>query len=307
MPLYIQKQNIDNLSLKEERKADCYIVSKCYVVSEEKRFDCFGNYQMFYKVVFPYKQEYGVQKDECFLKRQEPIFDKYGECINSVSTKYVYTTYDEAKKQVSEANKLSYFTSGEQEVIKNFQSNCLELEKDIALGTGYLKPNFPIKKHEVIMEYNYDAYIQSFSIYDYIESSFDKKNDFPAIVYTVPKSDLNKMREEALVYQNIPEDLKKKCQLLFINEDDSGIKIYNSSKFKYDGYYHLLKDSVYFVDEKIKMPTEKELRDYVKFYTTETCSDLLNSYFNNYIMGYSDFSDAKALNSVKKKVLKLNI
>ena len=65
--------------LSEDYELACYIVSKCYLISEEKTYFENGKYKTYYQVVFPFERDL----NDVWLK-QEPTFNSEGVCTNSI-------------------------------------------------------------------------------------------------------------------------------------------------------------------------------------------------------------------------------
>ena len=70
----------------------CYIVSKCYLIGEEKKYTSDGNTKMYYDVVFPFREN---ENKEWFrdVPRINPIVHS---CYNSFQVDQVFDTYEEA-------------------------------------------------------------------------------------------------------------------------------------------------------------------------------------------------------------------
>ena len=78
-----------------ERKYDavCYIVSKCYLIEENKEYKADGTVRVKYHVVCPYECD---EFNE--WNRVEPEFSIFhGQCINDVVVDEVYDSFEEAK------------------------------------------------------------------------------------------------------------------------------------------------------------------------------------------------------------------
>ena len=79
----------------------CYIVSKCYLVEESKKYKADGSVRVKYHVVCPY--EY----DEYYKwNRVEPTFNiMHGQCINDIVVDEVYDSLEDARVSKDEKNK----------------------------------------------------------------------------------------------------------------------------------------------------------------------------------------------------------
>ena len=88
--------------LEREYGIVCYIVSKCYVVGREEKYNMYGNTLCEYKVVF----SYGKDNQYGGLSRVEPEFCLMnGRCNNSTNVDKVFDSFEEAKEETEKKNK----------------------------------------------------------------------------------------------------------------------------------------------------------------------------------------------------------
>ena len=88
--------------LEREYGIVCYIVSKCYVVGREEKYNRYGNTICEYKVVF----SYGKDNQYGDLSRVEPEFCLMnGRCNNSTNVDKVFDSFEEAKEETEKKNK----------------------------------------------------------------------------------------------------------------------------------------------------------------------------------------------------------
>ena len=78
----------------------CYIVSKCYVVEESKKYNINGTTKIEYQVVCPFSE------DEYYTwRREEPSYNLvHGHCTNSVITDALFDNLEEAKNAKNQKN-----------------------------------------------------------------------------------------------------------------------------------------------------------------------------------------------------------
>lgn len=81
----------------EDYKVVCYIVSKCYLIKEEKEYFDNGKYQTKYHILFPFE----INMNGIWV-RQEPQFNNSGICVNSMVVDQIFDSLELAisvKKQ----------------------------------------------------------------------------------------------------------------------------------------------------------------------------------------------------------------
>lgn len=98
------------------------IVSKCYVIGEEKEYLGDGTFQIQYEVVFPF-----FKKDKIYFDGCEPVIPKYNfysQCTNSVFVNQLFNSFDEAQVVANQANEeILYHTIGILPYNEDFQKN----------------------------------------------------------------------------------------------------------------------------------------------------------------------------------------
>ena len=92
---------IEQTGRDSEYRVVCYIVSKCYVVGREEKYNMSGNTECKYKVVFPYERD-NLHR---YLSRVEPSYNCYGECRNSTNVDKVFDSFEEAREDALKKNK----------------------------------------------------------------------------------------------------------------------------------------------------------------------------------------------------------
>lgn len=100
-------------------KIMAYIVSKCYIISEEKNYSFDGNFKTSYNVFFPYQFD---MSESCW-KREKPTFNAYSfKCTNATVVNDIFDNYEDALKLATLKN---------DEILENnygYISNISEME-----------------------------------------------------------------------------------------------------------------------------------------------------------------------------------
>ena len=133
MPMYEQVGWYPSEYRSEDYGIVCYIVSKCYLIREEKTYFDNGTYKTKYNVVFPFEADL----NETWL-RQEPQFNYYGECINSVSVDQIFNNLELAISVKKEKNR--EIITKECAVLHfddNFTEKAKEIEKKYKTKAAY--------------------------------------------------------------------------------------------------------------------------------------------------------------------------
>ena len=166
--------------VESEYRVVCYIVSKCYLVGREEKYNRYGNTICEYKVVF----SYGKDNQYGDLSRVEPEFCLMnGRCNNSTNVDKVFDSFEEAKEETEKKNKeilskeLSYIRVDDnfnqnvslvrkklEEVVSYYQ----EIENMIEENSADLVVNDKVKEQSVIFERNNSWKEKEYSLYDMI-------------------------------------------------------------------------------------------------------------------------------------------
>lgn len=291
-----------------ERKYDvvCYIVSKCYLISDLRKYTEDGREVREYEGVFPYQvTEFNK------WKRILPSYNLiHGYCTNSNKIDMVFNSYDDALDYVNMKNKELFadsynFLSFSDDFISQVQKNKDEfnkklfnyklLEKEILF---YTQDMDICKKNEldnVIKIENNEVRVLSTNIYNVLELYDSDK----FVIYTVSKEQLNKL--VTLVGEDKINDLESTIgcvqNLLVHKSKDDLIKlaINVGSGAYYLGNNRICYDSN--LNRVIKKDFENIDDNTIIFYTTETIEDILKSY------RVSDYAEID-LRQIKERVLK---
>ncbi len=98
------------------------IVSKCYVIREEKEYLQDGTFKIKYEVVFPFQK-----KDKIYIGGFEPVipeYNFYSQCTNSIFVNQLFNSFDEAQVVADQANEeILHHTIGILPYNEDFQKN----------------------------------------------------------------------------------------------------------------------------------------------------------------------------------------
>lgn len=276
-----------------ERNYDvvCYIVSKCYLLSDLTRYKEDGQSVREYEVVFPY--QLGNYNN---WERTIPLFNLYsGNNINSNRVNFVFDSYEEALKYATKKNeelckKTWVYLSCSKDVAEKIQekkdafddrlSQYKMLEQQILLHTNDLDVGKRKELNKVIKFIENSGEVLSCNLYEVIRF-FD---DIKFVVYTVTQEQYNELTK-LTGQENIGdiESIIGPAQGLLVHEsNDSLIRIVNPNA---EGVYYIDEDQLLHHSDKIKRVTQDEFEnvdeDTYVLYTTETVEDLMNSYKRN--------------------------
>ena len=275
-----------------ERKYDvvCYIVSKCYLISDLTRYTEDGRITREYEVVFPYQHAEFNR-----WKRVIPAYNLiHGYCTNSNKIDAVFDSYEEALSFVSTKNKklcdaswmYMPFSTDYAEKIRNkkdeFAAKLAEykvLEQQILLHTDDMKIGQSKQLDRVVRISNNSAKVLSCNLYEMLEI-FDSEK---FVVYTISKKQYEDLTN--LINQEKKDDIKSFTDssqgLLIHKAKDDFIKLAIEEGC---GAYYIQNNSIKY-DVELDKVTQADFKnidkDTLAFYTTETIDDLLNSYKNH--------------------------
>ncbi len=255
----------------------CYIVSKCYLIGENKKYRVNGTVMTEYQVVCPFKEGeyYTWYKDE-------PSYNLINEsCTNVVLTDALFDTFDEAKVVKNEKNKdllLQKFLympikknkAKHKEIEEEFKQIIMyydQLEKEIEKRTNNLEINkLPKEQRVLCLRDNVCKKVCS-SLYEIIDV-FDSSN---YIVYSVTNEEFGKLQE--LSTNNVSCKTFNHTPLLI-----------NNGKLKTARVVSLSGEEMYLINNGLVNHTNAEFimpNNYDEvFYTIEDYDDIIKSYSN---------------------------
>lgn len=293
--------------LEKDYDIACYIVSKCYLLSDKTKYKENGSSEKEYEVVFPYQvgqhyswerviPKFNLMNYVCTNSNiVEKVFDNYEEALETATQKnkklcdetWSYLPYSEnLKEQISEKieifnDKLSRYKMLEQQILVNTsdleQSNVRELGKLIRSDKGKIK-------------------LLSCNLYEYLKFSSISK----FIVYSVSPEQYDKL--------TLLIDKSDVCDATKVIENDSPIlcnqiKEQNVTVINQNGnvLYHIsecgnLKNND---EQKILSVELNSIDDDMEcLYTTETLEDILLSF-----KGHESIDLNKVQGPILKKTL----
>lgn len=264
--------------LEREYGVVCYIISKCYVINETKKYNIDGTADIRYQVVFPYNySEYES------WHREEPSFNLINNsCTNGTTVDKLYDGFADAQKDKNNENeKIRHSKHYYLQVNKQFKEKVdkINLEFDTMLKyygqleqlieerTPDLKTNNKPKEQSIIL------YKNGFSTYKkYYESLYKlidlfSLDDF--IVYSLTENEYLKLQNNT--YEAVDIQKYNHTPLLMHNKDEEGTKVIaDTANQKY-----ILRDTIATDNDKqYVLPANFD----AYFYTLENYEDIINSY-----------------------------
>lgn len=221
-----------------ERNYDvvCYIVSKCYLLSDITKYKENGKKQKEYEVVFPY------QKDQDYnWKRVTPSFNVFNySCTNSNLVEEVFDNYEGALEVATQKNKklcdktwtyLLYSEDLNNQISKKIEefndklSMYKMLEQQILDNTSDLKQSNVKELNKLIINNKGKTRVLSSNLYEYLKCSSYSK----FIVHSISQEQYDKL--EVLINNQDTTDISKvienACPILYhdYNEKENNTMI----------------------------------------------------------------------------------
>lgn len=311
--------------LEREYGVVCYIVSKCYVVGREEKYNRYGNTICEYKVVFPYK------KDELhrYLLRVEPDYDFYGRCSNYINVDKVFDSFEEAREDASKknnkiVNKKISFLHCDDDFLKNVSllreaqeekvNKYRKIERMMEKNSSDLIVNDKVKEQYVIIERNNSYKREERSLYDMIRlyndvysnkdfmKIYDDTADENFIAYNVSLDDYKKIEEQLKNGQEVDTDsIKKNCLLISIGSDKK-MKVINYNSKDKSCFY--IEDGCLCYDDKMDFSLGSISVNTLVVYTMESYDDVISSYIIDSVIS-RDMPKNKDTEKVFRKEIKL--
>ena len=272
-----------------EREYDivCYIVSKCHLIGNSKKYTEDGHCKEEYEVVFPY-QHFEFNR----WRRVIPSYNLiHGYCTNSNKVDEVFDTYEEALNYAEIQNeilckKTSIYLPYTEDLAKRIQmrkdafysklTEYKKLEQQMLLYTADLDVGSGKELRNVIKLESNDIKVLSCGIYEVLRLFDDRK----FVVYSVSQEQHDMLIE--LKKQGNVDDVKSVIGnvrgLALHKTKDDFIKLAIEEGC---GAYYLENECISYdinLDKVTKTDFEKLDDDTLVFYTTETVDDLLSSY-----------------------------
>jgi len=293
--------------LEREYDVVCYIVSKCYLISDLTKYTEDGRNVKQFEVVFPYQPG-----EFSRWKRVVPTYNACGYPIDSNKVDVIFDSYEEALKYATEKNeklceKSWIYLRCTKDIMEKIQEKKDEfntkldeyklLEQQILLHTKDMEIGSNKRLSNVIKIINDSGRVLSANIYE-ILNLFDREK---FVVYSVSPEQYASLIK--LISEEKIEDIKSLIGahqgLLLHKQKDDYIKL--AIEEGCGAYY--LKDNRINHDvnlDKVNIKSFENLDDdTIIFYTTETIDDMLNSYKK-----YSEIDLREVQGPVLKKVKK---
>ena len=272
--------------LEREYDVVCYIVSKCYLISDLTKYTEDGRNVKQFEVVFPYQPG-----EFSRWKRVVPTYNACGYPIDSNKVDVIFNSYEEALKYATEKNEklcekswiylrcTKDIMEKIQEKKDEFDSKLAEykvLEEQILDNTYDMEIGKNKQLSNVIKIANDSGRVLSANIYE-ILNLFDREK---FVVYSVSQEQYDSLVK--LINEEKKEDIKSLIGphqgLLLHKQKDDCIKLAIEEGC---GAYYIQNNSVNYdvnLDKVTIKAFENIDEDTLIFYTTETIDDLLNSY-----------------------------
>ena len=261
--------------LEREYGIVCYIVSKCYLVGENKKYNIYGTYITEYQVVCPFSE-----REYYTWRREEPSYNLiHGGCTNSIITDALFDSFDEAKAIKEQKNedllvqKFAYmpidtYKVKYQEIEDEFNRTVDyydKLESEIENRTQDLIINNKQKEQRVLRLKDNECKKVNCSLYEVI-NVFDS-SDY--IVYSVTGEEFAKLQKLSTDNRNYDE--YSHTPLLI-----------NNGKLKAARIVSPTGERMYLVNNELIEKTDTEFitpSNYDEFfYTVEDYEDIIKSY-----------------------------
>jgi len=187
--------------LEREYGTVCYIVSKCYLVGEEKKYKQNGEAVIKYKVVPPYLKNFDLGG----WSRTEPCYNGSGECYDCFYVNDIFNNFEEATAKKNKMNDIlfheNYFNLSKiDEERKKFDKtlnfyNGLEVE--IEKNLTNLQINIKNKEQRFLLYKNGEISEEDIPLYEIIDYSLYDYDNY--IVYTISEEEYKKLKKNKQV------------------------------------------------------------------------------------------------------------
>lgn len=273
------------IPMKEDNEIlEGFIVSKCYIISEEKKYYEDGNIESNYTVILPFcdlKSEL-IRKVDCNIITHRPtgrhfnvpeVFDSKDDALSKLAIKnaelIARATINMNKENASKK---------QQELINKFKKYQLISEKSEILNNDLIINNIPTRQN-IIMKRNRTYNVCNYSLY-YFLPLFSVGESFT--VYHISEDEFKDMEKQIEKGTN-PNENYENCLIRYVFEKKI-MQIYDYKQKKENGCFYfkinreidnapLLYDS--------KMPYLRKNNKGTVVYTTESYEDIITSYISN--------------------------
>lgn len=258
-----------------------YIVSKCYLIGEHKKYCSNGNIKIQYEIVFPYKEsEYN------FWDRDEPEYNYITEkCVNSIFVETICNTYQEALVNANQKNKSllsetmnnilvdSNFNEVRKKETKEYWErlmNYQQLEQEMEQKTDDLNVDETLKEQTVIIFSEDKKKKLMISLYN-VMGIFNSQK------YCVYNLNIDEYQQIlTAIEEGFPlDEYNKRC--LMINDPSQDIVRINNYDNENECFYLVSHNLIPYKEAKDIIFNDD--KDNIVFYTLETYEDVIKSLF----------------------------
>ncbi|MCI8778902.1 MAG: hypothetical protein HFI87_07125 [Bacilli bacterium] len=273
------------------------IVSKCYLLSEEKRYDKYGKYKTMYDVFFPYQLD-----DRCW-KRVEPIFNIYSyRCVNALEVDAIFDSYENAlelahlknneiltkAKKFAKSSQFDAIENRHKGIIKHYQDlqmqiddNTIDLMLDRDCKSKFIQSALVSPVSNKLSNF---YRFKNCSLYSCLDSFYSNDAYY---VYSVSNSEFFTIRD-CINYFDTYDEFKKSVlpnyddskYLLFNDPITEITEIANPNENVVKGSYYLKDDKMYYDENMVPYSHSLNFDNSEKtiIYTMETYENILMSY-----------------------------
>ncbi len=267
----------------------CYIVSKCYLISDRTKYKENGKSEKEYEVVFPYQNS----QNHNVWERNVPSFNNG--CTNSEYVEKVFDTYDDALKFVTEKNKELYNNelktlpnrnnlndqvSKKRQEFSDRLSKYKQLEQQILSNTRGLEQSSVKELDKIIINNKGKMKVLHSNLYEYL--NYATCSDF--IVYSLPQEQYSELLESI----NKKDLTNAHCDfnadpILYYdhNANKNNIMVINKDGdilYRINEWGSLISNELQHLPS-IKLSTLDD--EVVRSFTTETLEDIMLSFNRN--------------------------
>ena len=273
--------------LEREYDVVCYIVSKCYLISDLTKYTEDGRSVKEYEVVFPYQPSefsrwkrvipsYNLIHRHCInANKVDKLFDTYEEALVFVSSKneelcektYIYLPYSENYLEKIQEKKDKFNTKLDE---------CKLLEQQILLHTNDMEIGKSKELTNVIKIANNNGRVLSANIYE-ILNLFDRDKyvvysvspeQYTSLIKLISEEKIEDIKSLIGAHQGLLLHKKKDDFISLAIEEGCGAYYIQNNRINYDVNI-----------DRVNLKSFENLdEDTIIFYTTETIDDMLNSY-----------------------------
>ena len=268
----------------EDNKLVTYIVSKCYLLSECKKYLVDGSSNYEYGIFFPYEREYINSTNWIRVNPNEN---------NKLITNLIYDNKEAALKDLNTVHRqmlneyIKQNPNNKDQITRKFDeinNKYTNLSNMIEDNTKDMIINRKKKANEVIIMFGNKDKVFDISLYDFLE----KYSAYSFIVCNVTSDEFEIMKKQIKDEGHLKErfskdDIGYKKDRYFLSNDlkskETKIYNYNNAKDRKGSFYLDKKFEMHYDGDSNTEDVRKIfLNPLIKAYTLETYNDVLESY-----------------------------